>query len=270
MVETHRVRPLLGCFVEIGLRESNSAAQQACTQAFEAISLVDKLLSFQNPDSELSQLNRARGEALTVHPITARVLRLAKWVMRVSDDLFNCTVGGALVRQGVLPNMMIAPTLEVGCRSDVELRGRLARLARPVLITLDGIAKGYAVDCAITVLQRNGMSAGWVNAGGDLRVFGDIALPVHRREMDDSVRALGHLRNAALATSRVAEGPDTRHPGFIVGKHQAPTKGVWSVLARRAWQADALTKIVALAPTCTRDRLLERCGARLLPATELL
>ena len=78
MSEVRRVRPLLGCFVEIGVRQHGSATQSAVTQAFEAIALVEKLLGFQDPGSELSKLNRAGGAEFMVHRVTARVLRLAK------------------------------------------------------------------------------------------------------------------------------------------------------------------------------------------------
>ncbi|RDV24218.1 hypothetical protein DXV75_15440 [Alteromonas aestuariivivens] len=37
-------------------------------------------------------------------------------------------------------------------------------LRRPVLITLDGIAKGYAVDLGVRALKLAGIKAGWINA----------------------------------------------------------------------------------------------------------
>ena len=39
-------------------------------------------------------------------------------------------------------------------------------------ITLDGVAKGYAVDAAITVLEDKGIERGLVNAGGDIATLG--------------------------------------------------------------------------------------------------
>jgi len=43
---------------------------------------------------------------------------------------------------------------------------------RPLHIDLGGIAKGYAVDRALTALRAAGCRGGLVNAGGDLAVFG--------------------------------------------------------------------------------------------------
>jgi len=138
-----------------------------------------------------------------------------------------------------------------------------------VRLTLDGIAKGYAVDLAVGALQRAGADAGWVNAGGDLRVFGDLALPVQRRELDGRLAALGALRNAAVASSRAAApgaAADASFPAHIVAPPgRQPQPGLWTVLARSAWRADALTKIAATAPAPQRAALVRSLGGCLLP-----
>lgn len=266
-VELRRQRPLLGCFVEIGVRARSLGAQRSVTRAFDQVELVHRLLSFHNPDSDLSRLNRASGSEVVLHPIAAHVLHLACKTMQASGGLFNCTVGGELVSLRRLPEIVSAPVVDVGEASDIQLCGRRARLVRPVLITLDGIAKGYAVDLAVASLERDGIDAGWVNAGGDMRVFGELRIPVHRRELDGRLVAIGELGRGAIATSRVDSGIDARFPGMIVGSGKAkPARGLWTVLARRAWLADALTKIAALASVTERSGLLERLGARLLPA----
>jgi FAD:protein FMN transferase len=258
------MRPLMGTFVEIGFQPAPND-QAAVLAAFVSIEEVQRCLSFQDPDSELSSLNRCNGGFVALSPLTIRVLRLARAITVASDGLFNCTLGGALVRRGVLPDHGPGDMLDAGAATDIEICGRSARLIRPVRITLDGIAKGYAVDLAVRVLRREGVSAGWVNAGGDLRVFGPLTLPVHRRESDGTLRPVGGIREAALASSAVGLPTDSRFPGMIVSateRRVAPN--VWSVLARQAWRADALTKVAALASDSARQALLHRLGGRLL------
>ena len=261
---SRRMRPLLGTFVEIGFQAA-SGDQAAALGAFAAIEEVQRRLSFQDPDSELSTLNRCPGAFLRLSPLSIRVLRLARAMTLVSGGLFNCTLGGTLVRQGVLPDHDSAAMLDAGTASDIEIRGPEVRLKRPVRLTLDGIAKGYAVDLAIRALRRHGVAAGWVNAGGDLRVFGPLTLPVHRREADGALRYLGGLREAAIATSAVQPRQEPSFPGLIVNPAGGPvTAGVWSVLARYAWRADALTKVAALASEWARASLLSRLGGQLV------
>jgi FAD:protein FMN transferase len=259
-----RMRPLLGTYVEIGAQSAQTRLAPAVDAAFEAIQQVQSLLSFHDAGSDLSRLNAAHGEEVMLRPHSLRMMRLAKAVTRVSSGRFNCTVGGTLVRKGVLPDHGIKNYLDSGNADDIELRGNKVRLRRPVLLTLDGIAKGYAVDCAIQVLQQHGVEAGWVNAGGDLRVYGDLILPVQRREMNGEFSALGGLRNAAIATSCVRKTPDADFPAWIVGALHVPVSGIWSVLARTAWRADALTKVAGVASEHEREALIRDLGGKLI------
>jgi FAD:protein FMN transferase len=267
MNEMRRMRPLLGTYVEIGVREA-TCPESAVASGFDAVAEIQHLLSFHDPDSDLSRLNHADGREIELHPHSIRVLRLARTMTHLSGGLFNCTVGGALVRCGVLPDHGAGAGLDCGDATDIELRGRQARLCRDVRVTLDGIAKGYAVDCAVCAMKRRGAAAGWVNAGGDLRVFGDLTLPVQRRELDGRLTTLGGLRQAALATSCVRAKHDATYPAWIVGASHLPRHGAWSVLASAAWRADALTKVASLASDAERSQLVARLDGRLVAGEE--
>lgn len=268
-----RLRPLLGTFVEVGVASADEAANEtAIGCAFGAMEQIQRALSFQDPDSELSRINRSHGEWIDVSACTARVLRLARAMMAASGHLFDCTVGGELVARGVLPRHPGTHAVtSSGTAANIDVQARRVRLRRPVQLTLDGIAKGYAVDIGIAALHASGAPAGWINAGGDLRAFGTIAVPVYRREIDGSLTTLGGLQNAAVATSVSGSARDNRFPGVIVGSASHPPRhGVWTVVAHRAWRADALTKVAALAPENDRQRLLQQLGGRLVEGPETL
>ena len=54
-----RARPLLGTFVEIEAAGSSQAGViSAIDAAFEAVATVNRLMSFHDPDSDVSRLNR--------------------------------------------------------------------------------------------------------------------------------------------------------------------------------------------------------------------
>jgi FAD:protein FMN transferase len=268
VAELRRMRPLLGTFVEIGITQpiDNEVANAVLTRAFGVIELLQALLSFQNPDSELSQLNRSAAPLL-LHPLTVLTLRLARGMTHASGGLFNCTVGGLLIAAGVLPNHADHLPLQSGNADDIAINGRLVRLRRPVQITVDGIAKGLAVDLAARAMRSAGISAGWINAGGDLLAFGTTALRVQRRELNGRFAPLGMLRNGAIASSAVNATPNPRFPGHIVNVHgTAPAAGVWSVHAASAWRADALTKVAALTPSHHRAARIHKLGGTLMSA----
>ncbi|MGC8697970.1 MAG: FAD:protein FMN transferase, partial [Halothiobacillus sp.] len=153
-----RLRPALGTFVEItaGADQPQAQIERAIAAAYRDIAQVESLMSFHAVDSELSRLNRARAPT-TVHPWTARVLHWAKKITLASDHRFNPTVGGALVASGKLPDHGV-DFISIGSADDLELLGCRVRRRRAVLITLDGIAKGFAVDRAIARLRQMGIT----------------------------------------------------------------------------------------------------------------
>jgi thiamine biosynthesis lipoprotein len=259
------MQPWLGTFVEVGV-DAGRSADAAIDAAFGAIAEVHRLLSFQDADSDLSRLNRAGGRPVRVHRISSVALRLARAFMHASAGRFDCTVGGALERLGALPVHDGEAALEHGEAGDIALlRDGSVRLRRPVHVTLDGIAKGFAVDRAVRVLVGTGAGAGWVNAGGDLRVFGAVALPLALRDEEGGYRMAGRLRDCAVATSVTRVAPDAGYPAHIVSTMGDPVAtGAWTVSAREAWRADALTKVAASWPAAGRVAAVRRLGGELI------
>jgi len=116
-------------------------------------------------------------------------------------------------------------------------------------LDLGGIAKGYAVDHAVARLRASGAAAGLVNAGGDLRVFGQRAwIPIRIRHSADPAMAaaLFEVQDAAVATS----GDYFRREGLFDPRSRRARAygGSITVVAPSCTLADALTKIVALTP----------------------
>ncbi|MGD8930447.1 MAG: FAD:protein FMN transferase [Lysobacterales bacterium] len=264
-VETRRMRPLLGTFVEVGVHGDGAGAVATINAAFAVISRIERLLSFQDAESELNRLNRRCGRWVALSPDSLRVLTLARAMTRASGGRFNCTLGGRLVRCGGLPDHGQPRYLESGDAGDIELRPGAARLCRPVRVTLDGIAKGYAVDRGVLALKAQGAEYGWINAGGDLRVFGDRELPVQGRTEDGALPWLTTVKRAAMATSRIGGEPEPGHPALIPDAHRyGGHPRFLTVLAARAWRADALTKVAAMAPPHEAAAAVAALGGALL------
>ena len=255
--ELRQARPLLGTIVELvvdGLGEK--AAGAAMADAFATVAEVQRRMSYHDPASELSRINReaARG-AVVVDEWTFAVLSAAAEMHRVSGGVFDVTVAPRLEALGFLPATGEcaggANFQHVGLNTD-----RTIRFHRPNMrIDLGGIAKGFAVDQAVAALRRSGVPRGLVNAGGDLRAFGDGPFPVAIRHHENPRATLTTvaLQNAALATS--AHYFATRLvPGSTAGPIIDPRTGAQarrirsaSVRADSAMLADALTKVVMLA-----------------------
>lgn len=260
MPVVERMRPLLGTFVTIraeGVADAElSRVQAAVEAAFLAISRVDALMSFHRPASDISRLNRTRkGARVRVHGWTYRVLYEALRLWHWSGGSFDCNVGALLMRSGLLPMTVARRARYRPFGHAVSLLGgRSVRLNAPVTLDLGGIAKGFAVDQAVESLQAHGMQSGSVNAGGDLRVFGEASQPVWVRCPNDPARTrwLGALANGAIATSAAYFVDDAKAAQAssaivdVAGERRVPIAGSVSVIAKNCMLADALTKIAVL------------------------
>src|SRR5713101_2421229 len=239
-----RSRPLLGTFVEVeasGLAEP--ALERSVTRAFDAIERVHRLMSFHDPESDISRLNRhAAFSPVTVDPWTAKVLHKAR-------VLFDCAVGYEAMQRGLLPSQDLHHVGR-GTFSAVEfLADNRVRFSAQIALDLGGIAKGFAVDRAIAVLRAQGVGEALVNAGGDMRVMGGTAQPVYIRcpGANGHVVQGGLLHNAAIATSSATA---TQRKGNVqrLGPPASATssaeESAYSVVAPTCLLADALTKVL--------------------------
>jgi len=236
---TRRARPLLGTLVEVGARGGD--VEIAISAGFDVITEVQSRVSRFEPDSDVGRFHAlSAGASLSIDAHTAAVLAAAQELHDASDGAFDVTLGSG-------PGHW---------RCDGT---RLHKLHDAVQLDLGGIAKGYAVDRAVLAMRRAGCASGWVNAGGDVRVFGEAALPLSLRdEHAGGVRPFATLADGAFATSHF----DRRTRSQAVGiDGSQPVRAHVSVAAPECLWADALTKLIALSGD-TADPLLARYNAQ--------
>ncbi len=248
MPAIRRCQPLLGTRVEIGLAGacSEDALHGLASLAFARIRALEGALGFHHPDSELVRVNR--GAAARAQPISQdmrAVMTEALWMSRLSDGAFDVCVAGPMVQAGLLPDTCghVEPG---GDWRDIHLDTAGIRFARPLLIDLGGIAKGYAVDCAFQGIPAEIDVC--INAGGDLRMRPWRGVTIGVRVPDgEHVRSF-EMRDAGLATSigrRGAHASAILDPASGTASSDPRSYSVWAATAMRA---DALTKVACLAP----------------------
>ncbi|HEX6564077.1 MAG TPA: FAD:protein FMN transferase [Chthoniobacterales bacterium] len=258
--EFKRARPLLGTIVEVTLFGADTErCEEAFEDAFAAISLVQRQMSFHDSSSVLSRINsEAATRPVPADDATFRVLRMAQLFNQASNGLFDPTIAAHLEHAGFLPKSSANDQPPSASFDDVELLpGKRVRFRKPgIRLDLGGIAKGFAVDKAVSALRRKGMMSGLVNAGGDLRAFGSRPFAVGIRDpvQPDRISVRLVIRNRALATSAHYFASRLR-PGATAGPFVNPRLGRFrstlasvSVAAKNTLVADALTKVVMLDP----------------------
>lgn len=263
-----RAQPWLGTLVEIQAdagRRSRWQLMAAVDAAFAEIAAIHRLMSRQEQGTDLQAIQAARaGESIRVDRRTAEVLRLALELRAQSGGTFDpeepddgpCRQHVGAPRQeagspgqhagSCGPHTLAAPAWTVEGADCV-------RIHRAAVPDLDGIAKGYAVDRAIAVLQAHCRSA-TVNAGGDLRTWGEAVVPALIRSplVAGALLRVGSLEAGAFATSLSSIDREAA-PGLASSGIRDPRaklrrlpRMTVSVAAPACAVADPLTKVVAV------------------------
>jgi thiamine biosynthesis lipoprotein len=265
-----RCQPLLGTYVEVCV-ESNgwheSELSQAIDEAFMAIRTVQACMSVFEPQSDLARINAGAfmNHAGEVHPWLWDVLNLSQQIHALSP-IFDITVGHMLVPSGIRP--LIKRSFCFGTMADLILCSDcMVKTLRPLYLDLGGIAKGYAVDRAVEVLQQRGVESGCVNAGGDLRVWGERTHEVHVREDQPPYlpRKAGVLQEGAIATSAnyFVKAKSSGSGGHLVdpmNQTVSDTKKSFTVIASQCALADALTKVYAISQNAQHSAIAAMGG----------
>ncbi|MBL4781130.1 MAG: FAD:protein FMN transferase [Porticoccaceae bacterium] len=246
-----RCKPLLGTYVSVHIRsDENSATLMELTRdVFSEIEEIEKSMSFHDPESELSYLNQhAADHPCELSEDMATVLTTALTLSRLSRGRYDISVAPQLIKNGHLPEIPHA-ALATACWRDIELSENVIRFARPLIIDLGGIAKGYAVDRAFLAVCEQ-VEEVVINAGGDLRMKQwrgeqlEIKTPGCgeggglKVAMQETAVATTAAYYMEAGTSNIID-PATRRP-LVDGRSV-------SVFAPSCCLADALTKLVLLA-----------------------
>ncbi|EGB16087.1 ApbE family lipoprotein [Pseudodesulfovibrio mercurii] len=158
---------------------SRKSAALAARLTMTAMRALQQDFDHRNPRGSIGRINRAAGQSwVKVTPRAFALLDRALQFSAATGGVFDPTVGAlttspfyyamdesvARAKSGLVDYRMVL----------LDRPGDRVRLKKPgMALDLGGIAKGSIVDEAVALLQKHGVPAGIVEAGGDFRCFGD-------------------------------------------------------------------------------------------------
>ena len=251
---------------------------------------VDGQMSPWKPDSDLMRLNHAPvGDWVDLSPEILEVLDCAFEVRRLSAGAFDPCVG-ALVDAWGFGAARDAPDAQairaarqsmpqaMNANLELDRPGGRARKQVPLQIDLCGIAKGYAVDRMVHVLQQHGVRHALAALDGELRAIGGQAggapwaVAIERPETGRrAVHGVLELEDLAVATSgdyrhyldvgnaRIAHTMDARRCAPVNNTVASVT-----VLARTCMHADAWATALLVAGPDEGPVMAQRMGLDVL------
>lgn len=165
----------------VNIKIYHNRADAVLNEAFHEIERVEKLFDSVQETGTLYAFNQG-GLTLSNHEIASLVAQ-AKIISELSFGAFDITVTPLMNLWGFYNETpttappssaaieKLLPT--IGYHHIAVTPPTITKLNKEVKIDLGGIAKGYAVDCAVQVLKKQGVKSGLVDAGGDVYVFGE-------------------------------------------------------------------------------------------------
>ncbi len=251
--------PLMNTFVEITVMDiSYDRACEATERAFVKIKELINIFNRFNPNScvgllnSVGYLNDVPGELYEVFSISKQLFEITQrgfdiTVLPVLDLVsFYTKKNGSMPETKLLEEAMACVGFEY-----VKFDHRRIRFSRQgVMVTFDGIAKGYIIDKAAEELKNCGISYGLINAGGDLRAVGGKGekpwiIGIQDPEEPGKIIQKVAIKDVAIATSGNYENffdPRKIHHHIIDEKTGfSPINTIsCSVIAKNAIVADGL------------------------------
>ena len=268
-VEVESTEFLMDTFVNIKIYiQDRSEGERLLAEAFAEGRRVEDVMQPLKGNGELERINN--GESAGWHVIGSElrtVFEHTATINRLSDGAFDPTIAGvkwlwSFEEDATVPDSALIREKMAGVGfSHMRLSGDSLFIDNSVTkIDLGGIAKGYAVDRMIGILENGGVSAALVNAGGDIAMFGqkpggkDWVVAIRHPRMNRDM-VVDHLPLNAVVTSgdyeRYFMMDGVRYHHILDPATGYPARGSISVTvwAANATDADGLsTAIFVLGP----------------------
>ncbi|MCU7844605.1 MAG: FAD:protein FMN transferase [Candidatus Thiodiazotropha sp. (ex Monitilora ramsayi)] len=244
--------------------EDNTTAKHAIEAVLDEFRRIDRALSPYIEESELFRVNRdADKQRTSISQEFFDLLERSLAYSQLTDGAFDITFASIGYhydfRKGIRPSEDVIgnalPLINYRLiRLDTDSR-TVAFAQEGVRIDLGGIAKGYAVDRGIGILQRLGIEHALISAGGDSRLLGDhrgrpwhIGIQAPRNK--EALAAVLPLSETAVSTSgdyeRFFERDGVRHHHIIspkTGRSAGELRSV-TILGPNTTHTDALSTSV--------------------------
>ncbi len=264
-------------------------AKIAVAAVFDRLAEIHKVTNFFSDDSQVGMINTAaKGEETEVCEDVARMLSVAFEIRDASGGAFDVTIAPVVALWdfaggGRVPEISeIMQALEsVGSDKILFDRERkiVAKTTDFAKIDLGGVAKGYAGDAAIEVLERFQVDGAVVDLGGNITVMGNnpntkdgrwrIGMQKPYSPTGEFDEILG-VTNGAVVTSgtyqRFFEKDGARYHHIIDPRTGYPADRDYSsvtVVAKSGLYADCLATACFVLGNDAGQRLAEEFGAEI-------
>lgn len=268
-----RTSVMMDTFIQISIYDQNRPAEelnQILDLAFKRMAEIDRIANDYDDSSFVSLINREAGyQPIRLDDVSYNLIMASQSISKLSDGAFDITIGS--VKQlwnftqenpRIPGDSILQRQLQWVGTDHIKIQDKKIQFDSPaVRIDFGAIAKGYAVDQAIEVLKKHGITDAMVNAGGNLRTIcsdltkGKRRVWIKHPRKPDTLYGYFKMDEGSVATSgdyeRFFMEGSVRYHHILDPKTGHPARDCVSVtiLALTATEADGLgTAVFVLGP----------------------
>jgi len=167
----------MGTYIQLTLKASDEdAAEAAADDAFAVIHELEKDIDHHCPTGSVGKINSEAGKnSVRVTPKAFELIKRALLFCEKSDGVFDISIGAISIKPEYYKYSYKEKKALVNYRL-VQLNDENGTVFLPrkgMALDLGGVGKGTIIDNAVEEIKKEGVSAGIVEAGGDLFCFGN-------------------------------------------------------------------------------------------------
>jgi FAD:protein FMN transferase len=201
---------LMDTVVNIKVKIKSKDAEEIVNSAFDMMRKMEEKLSCYQSTSIISKFNSGEIESLELDEDLINLFQVSEKIYSESDSLYDITIG-SLADLWDFENDIIPSEDEIQKAIDYigfdQLEFNEDNVKKPVGMKLNigSLAKGFIIDKAVEFLISNGIESGFVNAGGDIRIFGQkktLKIGIqHPRLERGELSGIVNVTNGSVVTS---------------------------------------------------------------------
>jgi thiamine biosynthesis lipoprotein len=246
-----------GVNIQVISTEPRERVETSVQRALAWFDSVERICTRFDRTSEVMQLLDQVGRRVRVSTLLFEVVAFAMDLAEQTDGAFDPTIGASMEQLGFNTNYRTGELIQTPVEADVSFRdvkvdrrARTVELRRPLILDLNAVAKGLAIDLAARELEA--FADVCVEAGGDLYVRGrnlagtDWQIGIQHPRAEGLLAHTLDVTDAAVCTSgdyerRAGSGAGEAH--ILDARTHRPVSELASVtvIAPTAMAADGLS-----------------------------
>lgn len=175
-------RFLFGTLIKVVVYgENEKAAKEALEKAFEEIKRIDNAYNSKDTNSQIFALNNSGNKEITVDDEGKYLFEKVAYVHNLSEGKYDVTISplmniwgfGEIEKESLPTDKEIEEALTKVDFSKVKIEGNKIKIADPnIEVDTGSFLKGYAIQRAKEILQKNGIKRAFITAVSSIDTIG--------------------------------------------------------------------------------------------------